>query len=383
MIFGDKRFEIPFTPQFCLRTKFSIMKKKFLCLFLSCFAAAWTYGQITYNLSYDQNTEVYTVSMRSGKTYTGGQARLSSTSQVMIVAPHTTGGFQITNVTGLQTGGTALNWGYSRVDAPSQNPTKDYFFFSPSNAFVYTPFDVPANTQIDLFSFQSGSGCLGNLQIMDNNTDPFVGNGSFNANNNLVVVGGGMTNLYQGNTSSAVSCVSADIKYCIDYDEPSKSFILSIESAADFVGNLSRISPSTQVTLVFPHETGGFQIDNLTNLQGGNNPLNWAINRLDAPTENPGSDYLFFAPTNAFAYTPFDISANTKTPLFSFQLVSDCTGFIALYDNDNDPIKNIVQYSPENNMVIVGSGTTNQYTGNSCPTATCANCPAKAGVLSY
>lgn len=359
------------------------MKKRLFNILLCLFSGLWLQGQVSYNLSYDASTATYTVSMRSGQTYTNGLARISSTTQIMIVAPHTTGGFQVTNLTDLQTGGVALDWGYSRIDAPGENPTKDYFFFSPNNSFAYTPFDIPTDTQIDLFSFQSGSGCLGTLNIMDTN-DPFTTNTNFSTNNSIVIVGGGMNNLYQGSTSGNVSCMNAAIKYCVEYSTDLKAFVISMESAETFTGNLARLSSSSQLTVVFPHETGGFQISDVSNLQNGGSPLNWAYNRLDAPAENPNADYLFFAPSNAFTYTPFDITAGTKIPLFSFKLASECTGAIALYDNNTDPLQNNTQYSPDNNMVIIGAGMSNQYIENSCPMVSCSEaCTINASTLSY
>ena len=350
------------------------MKKYLFLLLLFICTVFSVQAQVTYNLAYDSGTETYTVSMRSGNAYTGGLARMSSSTQVAITAPHTTGGFQVTNIVDLQSGGTPLDWGFSRVDAPTENSTKDYFFFSPANAFTYTPFDIAANTQIDLFSFQSGSGCLGALNLVNNNTDPVATSGNFSANNSMVVVGTGTTNLYQGNTSGDISCVNGAIMYCLEYDAPSGVYTVSMESGLAFTGNLARLSPSTQVTLVFPHEMGGFQISDLTDLQAGGTPLDWAYDRLDTPTENTSVDYLFFSPANAFTYTPFDITANTKTPLFSFKLASNCFGNIALFDNNSDTLNSNTQYSPQNNLVIVGGGTENQYAGNSCASVPCSNC---------
>lgn len=162
--------------------------------------------QVTYGLRYDEPTQKYIVSMQSNTAYTGALARISSSVQFTIVAPHVTGGWQATSLTGLQAGATPASYSASQVNAPAENPSKDYLFFTISNATSYTPFTIPANTSIDLFSFSSGSGCIGDLYLFDNTSDPLLANLSINSKNNIVILGAGSGNKYIGNTTGNVPC---------------------------------------------------------------------------------------------------------------------------------------------------------------------------------
>ena len=329
-------------------------------------------GQVTYSLRYDTATTNYIISMESGTAYSGGLARVSNSSQITIVVSHTLGGYQINNLQGLQTGGTPLNWGFSRIDAPTENATKDYLFFAPSNATSYTPFDIPANTSLDLFSFQSNSGCLGDTELLNNTNDPLLANSSFNAAHNFVVLGGGTSSQYINNLNASASCNTAQVSYCLTYDNQTQRYIVSMRSSQAYSGGLARLTGSAQVSIVAPHTAGGYQITNLTDLQGGTTPLDWGMNRIDAPTENTSKDYLFFAPTNAISYSPFEIEKDSTIELFSFQSASGCLGDLSLFDNDIDPLNSNVNLNPDNSMVVIGGGLQNQYSGNLCPTATCS-----------
>ncbi|MEK7257685.1 MAG: hypothetical protein AAB316_23210 [Bacteroidota bacterium] len=124
-----------------------------------------------------------------------------------IVAPHVAGGWTVTDLAGLQTTSpTSLTWQVTNLNAPTENPSKDYLFFAPQNATAYTPFSFPAGSYIDIFSFKSGSGCIGDLALFDNTTDPLNANVSINSDNNVVILGAGAGNKYAGNESGNVSC---------------------------------------------------------------------------------------------------------------------------------------------------------------------------------
>lgn len=163
-------------------------------------------AQVTYKLDYDMVTEVYTVSITSQTAYSGPFARISASTLITIVAPHTAGGFQVTDLMNLQPGSPQLSWGFSRLDAPSENPTKDYLFFGANNAGSYGVFNIPANTELDLFSFKSGSGCIGALALFENDADPLNTNPTLNPNNNFVILGAGLGNQYLENASGNVFC---------------------------------------------------------------------------------------------------------------------------------------------------------------------------------
>lgn len=158
--------------------------------------------QVTYKLVYDQGAQTYTMSMNSNTTHNPPLSRVTSSTQVTIVVPHVSGGWQVNNLTNL----TALGWGFTYLDGTTEGLTNDYIFFAPSNAGTYSPFSIPANTDINLFSFQSGSGCVGDLSLYDNINDPLNNLPSYNADNNMVILGAGPGNVYVGNTSGNVAC---------------------------------------------------------------------------------------------------------------------------------------------------------------------------------
>ena len=161
--------------------------------------------QVTYKLTYDGPSQTYKVSMKSNTTYNPPLSRLTSSVQFTVVAPHVSGGWQVNNLTAL----TALGWGFTLLDGTTTTPpipANDYLFFAPTNAGTYAPFAIPANTYIDLFTFKSGSGCVGNLALYDNITDPLNAIPSINGDNNMVILGAGPGNIYFGNDSGGVSC---------------------------------------------------------------------------------------------------------------------------------------------------------------------------------
>lgn len=182
--------------KFFIKTLFSIT----LCL--PFWLSAQT--QVTYKLAYDLGTQTYTMSMKSTVSHNPPLSRITSSSQVTIVVPHVVGGWQVSNLTAL----TALGWGFSYLDGTTQGLTQDYLFFAPTNAGTYAPFPIVANTYKDLFTFQSGSGCVGDLYLYDNTTDPLNAIPAINGDNNMVILGAGPGNVYIGNDTGNVTCVA-------------------------------------------------------------------------------------------------------------------------------------------------------------------------------
>lgn len=185
------------------------MKQHLLYFFIASLTLSSTLlsaqTQVTYRLTYDVPSETYTVSMKSNTTHNAPLSRMTNSTQITIVAPHVAGGWQPASLTNL----TALNWGVTVLDGTTTAPpipANDYLFFAPSNAGIYSPFNIPANTYIDLFSFKSGSGCVGALSLYDNANDPLNSIVTINGDNNIVILGAGAGNKYVGNDSGSVSC---------------------------------------------------------------------------------------------------------------------------------------------------------------------------------
>jgi len=183
------------------------MKRKLLLLStLLMLGVPALHATISFNLSYNSMTGIYTISINSTVAYNNPLSRFTPSTQFTIVAPDPDGvgpgAFSPINITNL----TALNWGFSQINSPVQNPTKDYITFAPSNAGTYTPFNIAANTNIPLFTFMSAASCVGTLSLYDNVNDPFNANLSYDVKNNIKILGAGNINIYSGNTSGPVPC---------------------------------------------------------------------------------------------------------------------------------------------------------------------------------
>ncbi len=144
-------------------------------------------GTVTYKLTLDPDGMTYRVSFRSTVAYNGALARFTPSTQFSLVFPDPDGAGPGAIVLGSVTSLTALTMGYTQINSPTESPTKDYVFFAPANAGTYTPFNIPANTDIDLFTFKIPAGCSGTVYLYDNITDPYNANPNIDADNNFKV----------------------------------------------------------------------------------------------------------------------------------------------------------------------------------------------------
>ncbi len=155
---------------------------------------------IRYGLKLGSDGMTYTVYMKSATAYSGNFAMIS-TAQATVVLPT---GTQISNPTGLQAG---MVWvANTRIDHPSENTAADYVSFGFSQSASPAVFNIPAETEIPLFSFQRTGPCIGNLKLMDT-AELFQGvSTSTNPGNQVTVVGNGITNAWQCNYTCPVAC---------------------------------------------------------------------------------------------------------------------------------------------------------------------------------
>ncbi|MBO0930088.1 T9SS type B sorting domain-containing protein [Fibrella aquatilis] len=150
-------------------------------------------AQVTLKIVLDPDEVTYRVYMRSAVAYSGIQG-LITTAQITLSVPHGVGPkhFEISNVTSPVP---KMRWALNdRVDAPAENPDRDYLFFSfINNASPLVLFPIPANTDILLFQFTRTSPCLGGVQLISNDTDEFRTPNSrgINVGNSLSVLGFG------------------------------------------------------------------------------------------------------------------------------------------------------------------------------------------------
>lgn len=167
-------------------------------------------GQIKYRVGLDADKATYRVYMTSSAAYLNNNARIS-TAQVTLLVPHGTSSsqFTVSNLMGKQIGSDQMTWSLNaRVNAPTENPSVDYLSFGFSGSASPVLFDIPANGEIELFSFKNVGTCLGIVSLFENDTDPFRTPNSRNTNpgNQITTLGHGPGNAYIGNYGGSVSC---------------------------------------------------------------------------------------------------------------------------------------------------------------------------------
>ena len=192
-----------------------LIKLTSLAVICLCFSTVAHAGAVSFKVIYNGATARYEVYMNSTTAYTGPLARISS-AQITLVVPH---GGAAQFVPGTITGGngnglspSAMTWTPSRTDAPTENPTKDYIFFgynASGNPSVL--FNIPANTDILLFSFPTTNACgAGTVALLDNTNDPFLppNSQSLNTPNAMTIFGAGLINNYSANYFGPAACTS-------------------------------------------------------------------------------------------------------------------------------------------------------------------------------
>jgi hypothetical protein len=76
----------------------------------------------------------------------------------------------------------------SRIQNPSIQPGYDFISFGLSN-LGNTDIEMIAGVEIPLFAFAFSGECLGTVQLIDNDNDPFINNGVFSVDNSFDIFG--------------------------------------------------------------------------------------------------------------------------------------------------------------------------------------------------
>ena len=161
---------------------------------------AQAFSQAQYTIKWESPN--YVVYMKSSTAYTIPYSQIP-TAQVTVVVPHGTGGSMFI-VSGLTSYESSMSWVQNaRVNAPAENPSKDYITFGFQGA---SSFNIAANSEIRLFSFRNSGTCLGALQLIENLSDPFsnltppdyANSANTNPGNALTILGAG-GEAYNGN----------------------------------------------------------------------------------------------------------------------------------------------------------------------------------------
>lgn len=361
------------------------------CLFLlqgsqAAYAAA---GGVEYRIAWDGADKRYHVYIRPTTT---PDPDLSLTAQLTLRVPHAGGGDKFTAADIQSKDGTRWSLG-SAVSAPSENPAYDYL------TFVYDPIDVhafafKAGEEQEAFSFRNSGPCLGNVELMDNTTDPFnqppqnpANSAGTNPNNQFASAGWGSTddNDYLGNYGEAAACGAScgnavqspmenGIYYRVKWLSSDQRYHVYM-----FPGSLPspNLSLTSQVTLKAPHATNTADSFKAANIQSAISGVTWSeSSRINAPTEDATADYLSFT-MNLTNSQAFQWQKGQELEVFSFTNSGACLGSVSLME-ESDPFNvqpNSMGTNPGNQYTNLGWGASdaNNYAGNyGCP-AVCAD----------
>ncbi|PID49419.1 MAG: hypothetical protein CR991_06655 [Proteobacteria bacterium] len=138
-------------------------------------SAAYANG-VEYSIKWDDKASVYRVFMRPQTA--PKSPNLTYSAQVTIKVPHAESPDQFVaqNITSTNEN---LSWSNSsKVRAPIANPSYDYLSFTTSILNNAKTFPWVAGEELEVFNFSNGGACLGSVEIMDNDADPFALNPS-------------------------------------------------------------------------------------------------------------------------------------------------------------------------------------------------------------
>jgi hypothetical protein len=161
------------------------------------------FAQVRFKLELLPDETTYQVSLVSDVSWTTPPFNFTASAQVTIRAPHgkPPNNFQIENITPLQPNTDWTDNVY--CPAPPEAPSWDYIslaLISPGNGIPYI-----AGQETPLFTFTNGAvACVDSIELIDNETDPFLAPNSKGANiaHSIVTVGGGLGGSYSGNVGT-------------------------------------------------------------------------------------------------------------------------------------------------------------------------------------
>lgn len=226
-------------------------------------------AQVSLRLALDADGQTYNVYMRSAVSYSGRSALLS-TAQITLVVPHGLAAerFGVADLTSPIPG---MTWRQGdRVDAPAENPERDYLFFSfINNTSPTVLFDIKAGQDILLFQFKRTGPCSTPAQLINNKLDEFKTPNSkgINTGNSISILGAG-GNVYSGNigelptvqvrTSADSACGNRSLDLSADLPKTTPAVAYKYQWFADDQPISSQLDTPT-FSYVFPGKAKGYQ----------------------------------------------------------------------------------------------------------------------------
>ncbi|MDZ7933892.1 MAG: SdrD B-like domain-containing protein [Emticicia sp.] len=316
-------------------------------------------GQVSYRVGLDPDNKTYRLYMKSVASYTGVQAKIS-TAQMTLLVPHNTGNqyFQPSNIKGKIVGINQMTWNVSRFDSPTENQPMDYISFGFSGSGSPIIFDINANEEIELLSFENVGVCNGSVSLIST-SDPFLPPNSKNANpgNQITILGHGISNAYASNYGGSVNCQTLfpDLKVGITGNsnitaEISTNYTLTVSNIGSAASN-GEINLSTTLPV-------GVNYNSFTG-------AGWSI----IPTIQPNGTTIISAVSNSSAaingsLTPLilNVTASASIGNGSLILISSTVagGGDSNADNNTANINSTVTVnSPNLSLVMTGPSTIN------------------------
>lgn len=233
-----------------MNNTFKIFGKTFstsaLLMSMIVFISQYALGQVSYRVGLDADKVTYRVFMKSAASYSNIQAKIS-TAQVTLVVPHGTSAnqFQVSNLQGKVVGSNQMNWGVSRVDAPTENKNADYISFGYNGSGSPLLFNIVAGEEIELFNFKNTGNCTGSVALITN-TDAFTPPNSANTNpgNQMTILGFGTGNAYQSNYGTTVTCLENTLTPDITAIMTGSNVVTS-NTATNYTINVSNIGTAS------------------------------------------------------------------------------------------------------------------------------------------
>lgn len=273
----------------------------------------------------------YLVSLTPNVTWTAPQ-NVTSTAQVTIVVP--TGTFNVAQIENFIPD--VIFSQNAHIIAPEENPAADYITFGLTSIGT-DKITYKKGEKIDLFAFSANSNCGGRDICFMKSDDPFLPPNSRNSNagNQLSTIGSGGEASVCADDCVPCSTINTDNCPMVFTLELLDNGVYQVNLIPDlsYTGDDARTS-TMQVTVVVP--TGGFTVNNLTNLIDG--VVFDQLSRYNAPIENPNSDYITFDLSTI--QTPnIPYVAGEKVPLFTFENSGSCASdvLVQLMNSDTDP----------------------------------------------
>lgn len=165
-----------------------------------------SYAQLFYEIEFNEDLEEYVLAVHSDESWDKAPFNRTSTAQITIKAP--TGTFYPSEIKNLIPN---VLWEHnSTYEAPEEAPGHDYFSFGLSSIGT-SGISYLKGEKTPLISFKNKFDCSESVQLINNESDPFMYPNKSGANigNHITVLGAFKSNSYSGNINeTTIPCQS-------------------------------------------------------------------------------------------------------------------------------------------------------------------------------